>query len=85
MKIACRTATKLICAALLLAVTLSPALAPAVVLWSLSKHASLGHALTTIVAGSVDRLPDGLSVAPSVRWDILAPAGPDRSDEVDER
>jgi hypothetical protein len=87
MKIASKTATKLICAALPLAVTLSPASVPAVTLWSVSRHwnASLGHALTTIVAASAARLPDGLSVGRGEPWGIVAPVGPDLSDEVDKQ
>jgi hypothetical protein len=85
MTIASRTATKLVGAAVPLAVMLSPALMPTVVLWSVSQHwhANLGHAPTTIVAVSAEQLPDGLSVERGMPWGIVALVGPDLSEEVD--
>jgi hypothetical protein len=84
MKIAFEAATELICAALPLAVTLGPALVPLVVLWSMSEHWNTRHGLTTVIAVSADRLPDGLRVRCGAPWGIVAPSGPDPSDTIDE-
>jgi hypothetical protein len=86
MQIALKTATKLLCAALPLAVTLAPALVPAAVLWRMSEHwnAHLGHALTTVIAASAERLPDELRVGCGMPWGIVAHGIPELSDEVEE-
>jgi hypothetical protein len=86
MKIAFETATKLIRAALPLAVTPSLALAPAEMLWSMSEHwnTRLDHTLTTVIAISAERLPGGLSIGCGVPWRLVAPADPDLCDAIDE-
>jgi hypothetical protein len=87
MPIALKTATKLICAALPFAVTLSPAFVPEAVMWGMREHwdARLGHALTTVIAASAEQLPDGLRVGCGMPWGIVAHGVPDLSDdEVEE-
>ena len=84
MQIALKTATKLICAALPLAVALSPALIPAAVMWGMSEHwnSRFRQGLTTVIAASAEQIPDGLKVGCGMPWGIVVHGVPDLSDDL---